>query len=79
MRVNLVDTPRGRLWSWVSGRNITLVREGIGMGKRIGVVVEEGEADRVEEVVVEEAEVIDQVENSRVGSNSIDKLHSMNE
>jgi len=57
MRVNLVDTPRGRLWSWVSGRNIILAREVIGMGKRIGVVVEEG-AEGVEEVVVVEAEVI---------------------
>ena len=68
MRVNLVDTPRGRLWSWVSGRNIILDREGIGMGKPIVEAEEEGEAEGVEEVVVVEEEVIDELEHSLVGS-----------
>jgi hypothetical protein len=77
MRVNLVDIPRGRLLNWVSGRNIILVREGIGMGKPTVEAEEEGEAEAVVEVV--EAEVIDQIENSGVGSNSIDNLHGMNE
>jgi hypothetical protein len=63
------------LWSWVSGRNITLAREGIGMERPTVEVEEEGEADRVEEVVVVEAEVIDR---SRVDK-SIDNLHSINE
>ena len=56
MRVNLVDTHRGQLWSWVSGRNIIPDREGIGMEKRTGVVVEEG-AEGVDEEE-EEDEVI---------------------
>ena len=68
MRANLVDTHQGRLWSWVSGRNITPDREGIGMGKPIVEAEEEGEAEGVEEVVVVEAGVIDEIENSLVGS-----------
>jgi hypothetical protein len=58
MRVNLVDTPRGQLLNWVSGRNITLDREVIGMGKQIVEVVEEG-AEGADEVVVVEEEVTD--------------------
>ena len=59
MRVNLVDTPRGRLWSWVSGRNIIPDREGIGMARPTGVeVVAEG-VEEVEGVAVVEEEVID--------------------
>ena len=61
MRANLVDTHQGRLWSWVSGRNIIPDREGIGMGKRTGVVVVVAEGvEEVEGVVVVEEEVIDQ-------------------
>ena len=54
-----MDTRQSRLWSWVSGRNIILDREGIGMGKPIVEAEEEGEVDGVEEVVVVEAGVID--------------------
>jgi len=54
-----VDTRQSRLWSWVSGRNIILDREGIGMGKPIVEAEEEGEVEGVEEVVVVEAGVID--------------------
>ena len=68
MRVNLVNTHLGRLWSWVNGRNIIPDREEIGMGKPIVEAEEEGEAEGVEEVVVVEAGVIDEIENSLVGS-----------
>jgi hypothetical protein len=74
MRVNLVDTPRGQLLNWVSGRNITPDRGEIGMERPTVEVEEEGEVEGVDEEEEEEG-VIDR---SRVDK-SIDNLHSINE
>jgi hypothetical protein len=64
MNPNLVDILLDRLWSWVSGRNITLVRgvvdttkaEAVVEEEEVGEVVEVG-VDEVAEVEEEEAEV----------------------
>ena len=62
-----MDIPRDRLWSWVSGRNIILDREGIGMARPTGVEVAADGVEEVEEVVVAEEGGIDQSAELRVG------------
>jgi hypothetical protein len=57
MRPNLGDIPRDRLWSWVSGRNITLVRGVVNITRG---EAEAGEAVEVVEEVAEEAVVADE-------------------